>query len=120
MINSERAAVVVDLAERAAQAGTFQHILINMQGTGTPIRAGTSMLANEHWDDSLPVSVNGRPGYGAYYTAVGGNPLPVTFPDSPEKAARPHQLAGRIRLYLPQQPTRSSGRCRASRSPTRS
>lgn len=85
VINSERAAVVVDLAERAAQAGTFQHILINMQGTGTPIRAGTSMLMNEHWDDSLPVSVNGRSGYGAYYTAVGGNPLPVTFPDSPEK-----------------------------------
>ena len=54
------------------------------EGNGT-VNAGTSLLMNEHWDDSLPVSVNGRSGYGAYYEAVGGEPLPVTWPDTVEK-----------------------------------
>ncbi len=52
---------------------------------GGPIRAGTSLLANEHWDDLLPVGVDGRNAYGAYYTEVTGGQRPVTHPDSAEK-----------------------------------
>ena len=40
---------------------------------------------NEHWDDLLPVSIDGRNAYGSYYTEVTGGQRPVTNPDSPEK-----------------------------------
>ncbi len=54
-------------------------------GRGGPIRAGTTILANEHWDDLLPVGTDGRSAYGMYYTEVNGGQRPVTHPDSPEK-----------------------------------
>ena len=84
-LNNKRQAFTFDLPYQTAQKETFQQIAIEITEGNPSVRAGTSLLMNEHWDDSLPVSVNGRSGYGAYYTAVGGEPLPVTWPDSPEK-----------------------------------
>ena len=84
-LNDKREAVTLALPAQAAQKDGFQQIAIELTAGNLPIQAGTSQLMNEHWDDSLPVSINGRSGYGAYYAAVGGEPLPVTWPDSPEK-----------------------------------
>ncbi len=59
--------------------------LVAEASAGGPIRARTSLLVNEEWDDLLPVSTQGRNAYGAYYTEVTGGQRPVTHPDSPEK-----------------------------------
>lgn len=66
------------------QAGVPSQINISLE-EGSPIRAGTSILANEHWDDLLPIGIGGRNAYGSYYTEVSGGQRPVTHPDSPEK-----------------------------------
>ena len=49
------------------------------------VQLDTSRLMNEHWDDLVPVSLNGRSGYGQYYTEVQNSQRPVTHPDSEEK-----------------------------------
>lgn len=67
-----------------ATAGSTQQIVVEA-GPGGPVRLTTSLLANEHWDDLLPVSTGGRNAYGAYYTEVTGGQRPVTHPDSPQK-----------------------------------
>ena len=59
----------------------FQIALID----GEPLVADTSVFVNEEWDDLLPVSVDGRPAYGAYYREVAGGQRPITWFDSPEK-----------------------------------
>ncbi|PIE79914.1 MAG: hypothetical protein CSA11_10205 [Chloroflexi bacterium] len=84
-VNSTRAPLTLPLPQHSAVKGSWQFITIKITAGSTAIQAGTSHLMNEHWDDSLPVSVNDRSGYSNYYNAVNGNPLPVTHPDSPEK-----------------------------------
>jgi YYY domain-containing protein len=83
-LNDQRQAVQFDLPPTEISAGTAQQIIMEL-GTGGPVRAGTSILANEHWDDLLPVGTDGRSAYGMYYTEVNGGQRPVTHPDSPEK-----------------------------------
>ncbi len=80
----DRQAAEFSLPPTAASAGAPQR-LTAVAGPGGPIRAGTSRLVNEHWDDLLPVSTGGRSAYGSYYTEVVGGQRPVTHPDSPEK-----------------------------------
>ncbi len=83
-LNDQRQAVQFDLPPTAVQGGAEQQIIMEL-GSGGPIHAGTSILANEHWDDLLPVGTDGRNAYGMYYTEVNGGQRPVTHPDSPEK-----------------------------------
>ncbi len=83
-LDGERRAVVIPLPATPAAADAPLHLTIEA-GPGGPIRAGTSLLVNEHWDDLLPVGLDGRNAYGAYYTEVTGGQRPVTNPDSPEK-----------------------------------
>jgi YYY domain-containing protein len=83
-LDGERRAVIIELPPTPATADT--PILLTAEaGPGGAIRAGTSLLVNEHWDDLLPVGLDGRNAYGAYYTEVTGGQRPVTHPDSPEK-----------------------------------
>ena len=83
-LDGERRAVIVELPPALIPAG--QSALMTVEaGPGGPILAGTSLLVNEHWDDLLPVNLDGRSAYGAYYTEVTGGQRPVTHPDSPEK-----------------------------------
>ena len=83
-LDGERRAVIVELPPTPATADT-PIMLTAEAGPGGAIRAGTSLLVNEHWDDLLPVGLDGRNAYGAYYTEVTGGQRPVTNPDSPEK-----------------------------------
>lgn len=60
--------------------------LVAQAGPGGDITADTSRIVNEHWDDLLPVGLNGRNSYSSYYTEVEGGQRPVTWPDNnPEK-----------------------------------
>ena len=83
-LDGRRQAVTIPLPATPAPAGAPLRLTIEA-GAGGPVRAGTSLLMNEHWDDLLPVGLDGRNAYGAYYTEVTGGQRPVTNPDSPEK-----------------------------------
>ena len=83
-LDGRRSTVIVELPATPLPAG--QPALITVEaGPGGPVRAGTSLLVNEHWDDILPVGMDGRNPYGSYYTEVTGGQRPVTHPDNPQK-----------------------------------
>ncbi len=83
-LDGERRAVEIALPPLAVVAG--QPLWITAEaGPGGPFGAGTSRLVSETWDDSLPVRLDGRDGYGFYYTSVSGGQRPVVHPDSPQK-----------------------------------
>ncbi|RMH00734.1 MAG: hypothetical protein D6706_03145 [Chloroflexi bacterium] len=84
-LGTERTSVMVDLPDTAVSASSIQQLRIEAGSNGGMIHASTSLLANEHWDDLLPVNANGRNAYGSYYMEVTGGQRPVTHPDSPEK-----------------------------------
>ncbi len=83
-LTDQRQVVEFAVPPTEAEAQSHQQILMEL-GSGGPVEAGTTILANEHWDDLLPVGTNGRSSYGMYYTEVSGGQRPVTHPDSPEK-----------------------------------
>lgn len=76
--------IEVDLPPSVVSAGAPLRLTIEGEPGGA-ILARTSLLVNEHWDDLLPVGIDGRSAYGSYYTEVTGGQRPVTHPDSPEK-----------------------------------
>jgi YYY domain-containing protein len=80
-LNDQRQSVRISLPPTQAPAGMKQEMVVEL-GQGGPIHAGTSILANEHWDDLLPVSTGSRIAYGRYYKEVIGGQRPVTHPDS--------------------------------------
>ena len=84
LVADDPASYTLGLPETAVPANTPQQITLELVA-GTPVLAQTSATLNEHWDASLPYDVNGHSGYGGYYTAVGGEPLPITGADTPEK-----------------------------------
>ena len=83
-VTNSRQSYTLDLSPGEPLASQSGLLTIRLE-EGGPIRAGTSILANEHWDDLLPVGTQGRNAYGSYYTEVLGGQRPVTHPDSPEK-----------------------------------
>ncbi len=83
-LDDQRQSVNIGLPHTPLLSGTPQQLVVEL-GEGGPVHAGTSILANEHWDDLLPVSTGSRNAYGMYYTEVSGGQRPVTHPDSPEK-----------------------------------
>ncbi len=83
-LSAQRQAVKLNIPPTEVSSGTNQLISVELT-EGGPVEAGTSILANEHWDDLLPVGTGGRNAYGMYYTEVTGGQRPVTHPDSPEK-----------------------------------
>ncbi|UCG25232.1 MAG: glycosyltransferase family 39 protein, partial [Chloroflexota bacterium] len=65
-----------------------QRYLLIAETTGAaPIRFGTSQMANEHWDDALPIRLEGRDPYGFYYQGMSEGLIPITHPDSETKRA---------------------------------
>ena len=54
-------------------------------GGNVAVTADTSRIVNEEWDDLLPVGVDGKAAYAAYYSEVTGGQRPVTWPASEEK-----------------------------------
>lgn len=85
-LDGERTAVFIDIPDVALEAGVFNQAEIRLQSDGV-VAFDTSILMNEHWDDLIPVSLNGRLGYSNYYTEVQNSQRPVTHPDSEEKRA---------------------------------
>ncbi|HSH05366.1 MAG TPA: DUF2298 domain-containing protein [Anaerolineae bacterium] len=45
----------------------------------------TSILINEHWDDPLPLRLDGLDGFGQFYAGVAEGVIPITGADSPDK-----------------------------------
>ena len=83
-LDQTRQSVQVDLPETPIPANTPWQVVIEL-GDGGPIDFGTSLIVNEHWDDLLPASYDGRSAYGSYYTEVTGGQRPVTGVDNFEK-----------------------------------
>lgn len=83
-LNSERRPLFFELTPVTLEEGTMYNIVAEA-GLGGGFSAGTSILANEHWDDSLPVRFEGRDPYSAYYEGLSEGQIPITFPDSEEK-----------------------------------
>ncbi len=79
-----RHAVTIPLPATPLKAGSFHRLTVELP-QGGPMRANTSILMNEHWDDLLPISTQGRNAYGSYYTEVSGGQRPVTHPDNEDK-----------------------------------
>jgi YYY domain-containing protein len=83
-VDGNRQAVTITLPPvRLASGEPVQ--LVAETGPGIALSAGTSRIASEHWDDILPVMLDGRIPYTAYYAGVTDNQLPVTHLDSEGK-----------------------------------
>ncbi len=88
--DSVRRAHHVTMDQVALEAGRV-YMLIITPTAGGPVTAGTSVIANEHWDDSLPVRLDGRDPFSQYYTGVRDEVLgfdgqiPITHPDEASK-----------------------------------
>ncbi len=57
---------------------------------GGPLRLETSVLGNEHWDDSLPLRLDARDPYWNWYRGLKSSPdglMDMYFEDTPEKRA---------------------------------
>ncbi|GAB4145708.1 MAG: hypothetical protein Fur0021_03220 [Candidatus Promineifilaceae bacterium] len=86
-LDETRRAVTVPLPPVAVN-GAQQYIVVVEGRPGGVIRLGTSIIANETWDDALPVRLHGRDPYSQYFTGVTGGQVPITNMDSPEKRAQ--------------------------------
>jgi YYY domain-containing protein len=84
VVSDTEASYTLEMPDTAVPADSAQQIVIELTA-GSPVRAETSLLMNEHWDGILPYDSNGRSAYGAYFTEVTGGQRPITNPDSPEK-----------------------------------
>ena len=83
-LTNERQPILFDLDDTAVSANKAQELTITLL-EGNPVFADGSHIYTEHWDDSIPVGVDGRNAWGSYFVATGGGPLPVTHLDSPQK-----------------------------------
>jgi hypothetical protein len=43
---------------------------------GNPVALATSVIANEHWDDPLPLRIDGKDPYGNWYRSLESSPVP--------------------------------------------
>ena len=84
-LDQTRRQVLFELEPETLAAETPYVLQANLAAGSAPVVAGTSRIANEEWDDLLPVSVDGRPAYASYYTEVTGGQRPVPWPATEEK-----------------------------------
>ncbi|MGH2536605.1 MAG: DUF2298 domain-containing protein [Candidatus Promineifilaceae bacterium] len=85
-LGPEREAALFDLPDVPIRAGASYSLLAEASAESA-FSAGTSILANENWDDPLPVRYEGLDPYLNYYDGVSLGPLPAPFPDSEDKRA---------------------------------
>ncbi len=84
-LDDQRRRVNIDFPDIDMLTGSNHQLAIDVTPGSGPIRADTSHLLGEHWDDLLPVSMDGRNPFGSYYVTVTNGQVPVTNPDSIEK-----------------------------------
>ena len=84
-LDAARRPALVDLPATAVSAAIPHQLKAELGPGSPPLRAGTSRLINESWDDLLPVNWNGRNAYGSYYDAVTNDQVPISFADSADK-----------------------------------
>ena len=53
--------------------GGQAYTLVSECTRGGPVRSGTSIVANEHWDDPLPMRIDGRNPFGGMYQGLGSS-----------------------------------------------
>jgi YYY domain-containing protein len=83
-LGSKRQAIQLDLPEIELDSQS-QYVFLAEAGSGGSFIASTSRLANEHWDDSLPVRLDGRDPYSMYFEGLSEGLIPITHPDSEDK-----------------------------------
>jgi len=83
-LGNQRQSAMVELPGVPVAEGSVYTLLAEI-GPGGPITVGTSVIANEHWDDSLPVRYEGQDPFGAFYDGTGDGQIQITHPDSEEK-----------------------------------
>ncbi|MCL4263873.1 MAG: glycosyltransferase family 39 protein [Anaerolineae bacterium] len=79
-VTGERAPALLDLPDTPLTGGMAQQLQVQMLSNGR-VLADTSRFLTEHWDDLLPVALDGRYPFGSYYTEVQNSQRPVTNPD---------------------------------------
>lgn len=89
-VGPEEEALTFDVARATLAAETPYVARVSLEETGSAnnglsVMADTSRIVNEEWDDLLPVSVDGKAPYAAYYAEVTGGQRPITWPASDEK-----------------------------------
>jgi YYY domain-containing protein len=89
-VDWQRRAVMIPLPEARLAANALNRLVVEA-GPGAAVLADTSRIVNEHWDDILPVSTNGRVPYASYYTEVTGGQRPVTHLDNEQKRFEVYQ-----------------------------
>jgi YYY domain-containing protein len=83
-LGDEREPVFIELP--AIELESQQPYVIHAEaGAGGGFTASTSRLANEHWDDALPVRIGGLDPYSSYFEGLSEGLMPITHPDSENK-----------------------------------
>ncbi|MCA9981719.1 MAG: hypothetical protein KDD89_12820, partial [Anaerolineales bacterium] len=83
-LDDRRTTAEISLPPTPLQAD-IQHSLIADLGAGGGIRAGTSIITSEHWDDALPSRLHGRDPYSQFFRGLSDGQMTTTHPDSFEK-----------------------------------
>ena len=89
-ISERRSPATIGLEPVEVSAETPLVFQVNMTSGGILI-ADTTIVSNEHWDDSLPARVDERDPYGSYYQGLRDDidqfdgQLPTTWPDNEKK-----------------------------------
>lgn len=84
-LGDEPQSATIDLPDLEAAAGSHHQITAEVGAGSDPIHADTSHLLLEHWDDALPLNMDGRNALGSYFATVTNNQVPITIPDNADK-----------------------------------
>ena len=83
-VGADEKAVVTSLPR--AILAPEQLYTLRLENTGDrSVHLATSVIANEHWDDALPVRMDGRDPYSQYYNGVSLGQIPVATPGDENK-----------------------------------
>ncbi len=82
--NTRRTTAVVDLPPTPLDPDRPYTLVVDL-GVGSGVRADTSVITSEHWDDALPSRLHGRDPYSQYFRGLSGGQMSTTHPDSFEK-----------------------------------
>lgn len=75
----------IDLPHTFLRHDMSHTLYISLTPTSDPLRADTSVLTSEHWDDPLPARILRRDPFSQYYNGLKVGAMPVTHPDNEQK-----------------------------------
>jgi len=84
VLSEDERSLFVEMDRATLMGGESVSLNISLEA-GDAVQADTSRIVNEHWDDLLPVNIDGKNSYGSYYTEVTGGQRPITWPDTNEE-----------------------------------